>query len=62
MSLPVIIGHSQFEKIPVSQERQEQLLQKQIGELAEGIGELKYSNGERFSIKAMERTKKGLEA
>ena len=58
----VIIGHSQFEKIPVSQERQEQLLQDQIGELAEGIRELKRANGERFSIKAMERTKKGLEA
>ena len=58
----VIIGHSQFEKIPVSQERQEQLLQDQIDELTEGIRELKYSNGERFSIKAMERTKKSLEA
>ena len=58
----VIIGHSQFEKIPVSQERQEQLLQDQIDELTEGIRELKSSNGERFSIKAMERTKKGLEA
>ncbi len=58
----VIIGHSQFEKIPVSQERQEQLLQDQIDELAEGIRELKSANGERFSIKAMERTKKGLEA
>ena len=57
----VIIGHSQFEKIPVSQERQEQLLQDQIDELAEGIRELKRANGERFSIKAMERTKKGLE-
>lgn len=58
----VIIGHSQFEKIPVSQERQEQLLQDQIDELAEGIRELKRANGERFSIKAMERAKKGLEA
>ena len=58
----VIIGHSQFEKIPVSQERQEQLLQDQIGEITAGIRELKSSNGERFSIKAMERTKKGLEA
>ncbi len=58
----VIIGHSQFEKIPVSQERQEQLLQNQIDEITEGIRELKSSNGERFSIKAMERTKKGLEA
>ena len=58
----VIIGHSQFEKIPVSQERQEQLLQDQIDEITEGIRELKSYNGERFSIKAMERTKKGLEA
>ena len=58
----VIIGHSQFEIIPVSQERQEQLLQNQIDEITEGIRELKSSNGERFSIKAMERTKKGLEA
>lgn len=58
----VIIGHSQFEKIPVSQERQERLLQDQIDEITEGIRELKSSNGERFSIKAMERTKKGLEA
>ena len=45
----VIIGHSQFEKIPVSQERQEQLLQDQIDEITEGIRELKSSNGERFS-------------
>lgn len=58
----VIIGHSQFEKIPVSQERQERLLQDQIDEITEGIRELKYTNGEQFSIKAMERTKKGLEA
>ena len=58
----VIIGHSQFEKIPVSQERQERLLEDQIDEITEGIRELKSSNGERFSIKAMERTKKGLEA
>ena len=58
----VIIGHSQFEKIPVSQERQEQLLHDQIDEITAGIRELKSSNGERFSIKAMERTKKGLEA
>ena len=58
----VIIGPSQFEKIPVSQERQERLLEDQIDEITEGIRELKSSNGERFSIKAMERTKKGLEA
>ena len=58
----VIIGHSQFEKIPVSQERQERLLQDQIDEITEGIRELKRANGERFSIKAMERAKKGLEA
>ena len=57
----VIIGHSQFEKIPLSQERQKQLLQDQIDEITEGIRELKSSNGEHFSVKAMVRTKKSLE-
>ena len=57
----VIIGHSQFEKIPISHERQEQLLQSQIWEIMEGIEELKRSNGERFSIKQLERSKKQLE-
>ena len=57
----VIIGHSQFEKIPISHERQERLLQEQIWEIMEGIEELKRSNGERFSIKQLERSKKQLE-
>ena len=58
----VIIGHSQFEKIPVSKERQEQMLMDQIEEIQEGIQDLKYSRGERFTIKQMEKTKKSLEA
>ncbi|MCL2774901.1 MAG: SNF2-related protein [Oscillospiraceae bacterium] len=57
----VIIGHSQMEKIPMSQERQERLLNEQIWEIEEGIRELKASNGERFSIKQLEKTKKSLE-
>ena len=57
----VIIGHSQFERIPVSQERQERLLREQIDELTSGIQELKLSRGEQFSIKQLERTKKQLE-
>ncbi len=57
----VIIGHSQFEKIPVSHERQEQLLQDQIDEIMMGIAELKESNGERFSIKQLEKSRKQLE-
>ena len=58
----VIIGHSQFERIPVSQARQERLLRSEIEEITEGINQLKRSSGERFSIKAMEKTKKSLEA
>ncbi|MBR2895730.1 MAG: DEAD/DEAH box helicase family protein [Oscillospiraceae bacterium] len=58
----IIIGHSQFEKLPVSQERQESLLYDQIAEIEEGISELKASRSERFTIKSLERTKKGLEA
>lgn len=58
----VIIGHSQFEKVPVSQERQEQLLSEEILEITESIKQLKLNHGERFSIKAMEKTKKSLEA
>ena len=57
----IIIGHSQFERIPVSMERQERLLREQIEEVTEGIEELKSSRVERFTIKSMERTKKGLE-
>ena len=58
----VIIGHSQFERIPVSRERQERLLQEQILEIEDGIAELKASRAERFTIKELERTKKNLEA
>ena len=58
----VIIGHSQFERIPVSQERQEHLLRSEIEDITEGINQLKRSSGERFSIKSMEKTKKSLEA
>ena len=57
----VIIGHSQFERIPISQERQERLLQEQISEIEEGLSELRASHAERFTIKSMERTKRGLE-
>ena len=57
----VIIGHSQFEKIPMSRERQERLLNEQIDEITEGIAELKESRAERFSIKELERTKKSLQ-
>ena len=57
----VIIGHSQFERIPVSRERQERLLQEQIWEIEDGISELKASRAERFTIKELERTKKNLE-
>jgi N12 class adenine-specific DNA methylase len=56
----VIIGQSQLEKIPMSQERQERLMREQIWEVEEGIRELKNNNGERFSIKQLERTKKSL--
>ena len=58
----VIIGHSQFERIPVSRERQERLLQEQIWEIEDGVAELKASRAERFTIKELERTKKNLEA
>ena len=57
----IIIGHSQFERIPVSAERQERLLQEQIAEIEDGLEELKASRAERFTIKSLERTKKGLE-
>ena len=57
----IIIGHSQFERIPVSLERQERLLQEQIDEITNGIQELKSTRGEQFSIKQLERTKKQLE-
>lgn len=58
----VILGHSQFERIPVSRERQERLLQEQIWEIEDGLQELKNSRAERFTIKQLERTKKSLQA
>ena len=58
----VIIGHSQFEKIPISKERQERLLQEQIADIEAGIDELQWQRGEKFSIKQMEKTKKSLQA
>ena len=58
----VIIGHSQFEKIPLSFERQERIIQEQIDEIQSGIAELKHSSGEKFTIKQMEKSHKQLEA
>ena len=58
----VIIGHSQFEKIPISFARQERLIQDQIFEITEGIREMKYNGAEKFSVKQLERTKRNLEA
>lgn len=58
----IIISHSQFEKIPMSVERQVTIIQKQIEDITLGIQDLKNNNGERFSIKQMEKTKKSLEA
>ena len=57
----VIIGHSQFERIPVSKERQERMLQEQIYEIEDGLMELRANNAERFTIKSLEKTKKSLE-
>ena len=58
----IIMGHSQFEKIPISVERQERLLHEQIDEIVNGIAEVEASGGERFTVKQLERTKKSLEA
>ena len=58
----VIIGHSQFERIPLSFERQERIIQEQIYETLAAINELKVHAGENFSIKQMEKTRKTLEA
>ena len=57
----VIIGHSQFEKIPLSFERQERIIQEQIDEIQSGIADLKHSSGEKFTIKQMEKSRKQLE-
>ena len=58
----VIIGHSQFEKIPMSVERQRAILEQQINEIMMGISEAKREKAENFTIKQMEKTKKGLQA
>ncbi|KUO71737.1 MAG: helicase [Clostridia bacterium BRH_c25] len=58
----VIIGHSQFEKIPISQERQKRQLEEQIAEITSGIRELKEERGERYAIKQLEKTKKTLKS
>lgn len=58
----VIIGHSQFEKIPMSAERQKTILQNQLDEIINGIIEAKTENAERYTVKQMEKTKRGLEA
>lgn len=57
----IIMGHSQFERIPVSPERQQSLLRTEISAIETGIAELKLKRGESFSIKAMERSKRQLE-
>ena len=57
-----IIGHSQFEKIPLSFERQERIIQEQIDEIQNAIAELKAGAGERFTVKQMEKSRKQLEA
>lgn len=56
----VIIGHSQFEKIPMSIERQRALLEQQIDELTQGIADLKRNRGENFSIKQLEKSRKSI--
>ena len=57
----VIIGHSQFEKIPMSAERQEIIIRRQIDEIMDGIDEAKRAKAERYTVKQLERTKKSLE-
>ena len=57
----IIIGHSQFEKIPISVERQQAILERQIEEILEGIEQAKAQKAERYTVKQMERTRKSLE-
>ena len=57
----IIIGHSQFEKIPISRERQERMLKKQIHDILAAIREAKAAKAERYTVKQMEKTKKSLE-
>ena len=58
----IVIGHSQFEKIPLSPERQKAFLQEQINQILDGIEDAKSQNGERYTIKQLEKTRKSLEA
>ena len=58
----VVIGHSQFEKIPLSPERQKSILQEQIDQVIDGIQEAKAQDGERYTIKQLEKSRKSLEA
>ena len=57
----IVIGHSQFEKIPLSPERQKAILQEQIDQVIEGIQEAKAQDGERYTIKQLEKSRKSLE-
>ena len=57
----VVIGHSQFEKIPLSPERQKAILQEQIDQVIDGIQDAKEQNGERYTIKQLEKSRKNLE-
>ena len=57
----VIIGHSQFERIPMSIERQEEILREQIDDITRGIADVKASRGENYTIKQLEKTKRTLE-
>lgn len=57
----IIIGHTQFEKIPVSMERQQEMIEREIEDITRGIEEMKAQSGERYSIKQMESTRKKLE-
>lgn len=56
----VIIGHSQFEKIPLSKERQERLIEEQMDQIEDAIAEAKEQDGEHFTVKQLEKTRKGL--
>lgn len=57
----IIIGHSQFEKIPISIERQRKMLQDQIDEITLGVAQIKYDRGEKITVKQLEKTKKSLQ-
>lgn len=58
----IVIGHSQFEKVPMSIERQQIILQRQLDEIIEGISELKYQRGQNFTVKQLEKAKKSIQA